>query len=230
MLSLFNTMKLYHRSDIDLNVMKMYAVELQNLDVEVIKRAWEKYRGNYKNVFMPTPAQLIFHIDDGRPEVNEAWSIIPWDESLSVVWNEEIKAAFNLARPLVNEGQKTSAFFVFKEAYESKVFENRKNGIKPKWILSEGFDKSNRLNAVKEAVSMGRITEEYATVISPDFRIETEEKFLLESKAFSENEKETMSKRKSMLSELVKAMRENDYQKMEELKKQAMEISNETSI
>lgn len=225
MLNLFNMMKLYHRSDIDFSVMKMYAIELQNHDPEVIKKAWEKYRMNPKNVFMPTPAQLIQFIDDGRPDVNEAWAMIPWDENLSVVWNDEISQAYKAAYPLYKAGQKNSAFFAFKEVYEKLVFEKRKKNIKPNWELSEGFDRELRISAVKEAISKGYIDENKANYIYPEFQLSAKENFLLESTELKNENLEYQRKRRLMVKELLNAVNSNDLDKLEKLKEEAEKLN-----
>ena len=52
-----------------------------------------------------TIADVLTRIDDGRPDPEEAWAMLPKDEGSSVVWTEEMAQAFGIAYPLMRSGE-----------------------------------------------------------------------------------------------------------------------------
>lgn len=133
-----------------------------------INTAWKKYRSIPNNRRMPTAAELINLIPDGHPSAQESWAMIPQDEYKSVVWSEEMREAFRIASPLIDQGNISGAFFAYKEAYEKLVTTSRSERKKPKWSLSPGYDKSGRDTAIVEAVQKGRMTLETALKHHPE--------------------------------------------------------------
>lgn len=226
MLDLLVNMGAYHRSDATPTVLSMYATDLEKFSVQAISLAWKKYRENPKNIFMPTPAQLVAHIDDGRPDANEAWAMIPWEEGPSVVWTEEIRMAFGAAEPLHREGQKQSAFFAFKEVYERLVMDARRNNIKPKWVISYGQDTYGRESAINEALAKKRITNEDAKAMMPERQIGYLEKLSLESESFKQESSEKLKAKGNLLKDLIAAITSGNQEQIDKIKTKAEEISN----
>ncbi len=56
-------------------------------------------------------------VEDGRPGPEEAWSLCPKDDELSVVWTPEMAQAFGAARPILLSGDAVGARMAFREVY-----------------------------------------------------------------------------------------------------------------
>lgn len=101
-------------------------------------------------------------IDFAAPEAgwlgaNEAWSLaLPAaDERNTVVWTREARDAFNVALPLLEEGDKIGARMAFISAYDRNVAIAKASGTVPAPMVSEGWDKQLRAVAVEQAVNRG---------------------------------------------------------------------------
>ena len=101
-------------------------------------------------------------IDDGRPEAETAWAMCPKSEEASVVWTEEMAAAFDVARQLLFDGDSIGARMAFKEAYAGEVARAREQRRPIHWTASLGWDKTDRLRALTEAVTKKRLSREQA--------------------------------------------------------------------
>jgi len=227
MWDLLNLAAEYHGADLSDNLMAMYVSELRMFSEEQVGEAWQNYRNFPTNIKMPTPAQLKSHMKDGRPSANEAWAMIPWNEEDSVVWSDEMRYAFATAQPLVSEGQKTNAFFAFKEVYEKKVMENRLIGKEPVWSMSPGLSKSGRDAALKEALEKNRITNRQAISIEPRYQIEEIITQQLESESFKKDSKEKMKAKSYLVKDLIAAINSGDEIEIEKLKRRSKELFNE---
>ncbi|MBZ5721173.1 MAG: hypothetical protein LAO03_12410 [Acidobacteriia bacterium] len=107
--------------------------------------------------------------DDGRPGVEEAWALCPKDESSSCVWTEEMMEAFGVARPMLQAGDHVAARMTFKEAYSRALESARREGIPVRWEPSLGWDKSDRVRALTEAVEKKRIRSDAAlNLLAPE--------------------------------------------------------------
>lgn len=114
----------------------------------------------------PALADVISRIDDGRPGAEEAWAMIPKSEDDSVVWTDEMREAFGIARSLLDD--EIAARMAFREAYLRLTSEARAARKPTRWGVSLGLDPSGRLIAVQEAVRRGRLTAEHARAILPE--------------------------------------------------------------
>jgi hypothetical protein len=114
-----------------------------------------------------TLADVISRLDDGRPGPEEAWSMIPRDESSSVVWTEEMAEAFGAANPLLCEGDQVAARMAFVERYRVLMQKARDEGRPPKWTPSLGTDQLGREGALLEAERKGRLTAEHVSGLLP---------------------------------------------------------------
>jgi len=111
-----------------------------------------------------TIAEVFARIDDGRPGPEEAWAMLPKGEADSVVWTDEMSAAFGIAVSLENQVQARMAFV---EAYREKVRQSREHARPVRWIPSLGHDSRGREAAVLAAVDAGRITPQRAIDLLP---------------------------------------------------------------
>jgi len=155
-----------------------------------------------------TLAAIIERIPDGRPTPEEAWAMCPKDESVTVVWTDEMAAAYGAAAPLLKAGDMVQARLAFLERYREELRRARDEGRPVRWWPSLGHDPAGRAAVLEEAVRMGRLPAEHALRICP----ELEDRLALpgcESKqAINE---ENVRKVNDMLSRAVKRMKGGDY-------------------
>jgi len=121
------------------------------------------------NKFPPTPRDIIeiLNIGNKRISADEAWAICPSNSDETVVWNEDIAAAYTVACNLLNEGDKVAARMTFKSAYNRICEKAEVEGRCVRWTISLGFDKLQRESVIKKAVMNGFITQNYANKLLP---------------------------------------------------------------
>lgn len=135
---------------------EMLADDLRVFDDAVIQSALARCRLELRGPLCMS--DILARIDDGRPDAQEAWAMMPADEHDSVVWTKEMAQAWGIALPLLNAGDAAGAQSVFLNAYEKLVLEARIRREPPRWTPSLGLDISGRGMALREAVIKGRAT------------------------------------------------------------------------
>lgn len=98
---------------------------------------------------------------------NEAWALCPHDESETVVWSDEIAAAFGAVRPMLARGDAIGARMSFLEAYKRRVAEAQTVGRRPNWTPSFGHDLTKRALPLLAAAEMGRLSSDYVARVLP---------------------------------------------------------------
>jgi hypothetical protein len=146
---------------------KLMLSDLSDYDEGAALQALSKCRRELKGRL--TLAEIVSRIDDGRPGAEEAWAVLPFDEATSVVWTKEMSAAFWIAQPLIDSGEKIAARMAFKEAYLRMVAEAREHREPVKWTVSLGHDQAGRQPILAAAVEKGRITVNHARTLIPNF-------------------------------------------------------------
>lgn len=165
----------YYDRRLEPTTMAIYWRGLADLPLDAVKAALSAHvQDAQAGQFMPKIADIRRAIEDnredGHPGADEAWSIaLPArHESASVVWTEQISAAFFAAAlPLLDEGDKIAARRSFIERYEREVAHARKDGIPARWVVSPGGDPAARTIAIERAVEEGRLTHDYAQRLLP---------------------------------------------------------------
>lgn len=132
-----------------------------------------------------TLSEIISRIDDGRPGPEEAWAMIPRDESATIVWTEEMCAAWAIADQLIQQGEEVAARMAFKETYTRALAEARDERKPVCWRVSLGHDANGREAVLCDAVRKGRLTTGYVSKLLPHHKSSPEFLGLLE-KAESE--------------------------------------------
>ena len=143
----------------------VFTDDLSGFPETAVLKALTRCRREVKG--MLTIQDVVSRIDDGRPGVEEAWSQMPFSESQSVVWTDEMCRAFGIARGLLDEGDKVAARMAFKEAYTRMVGEARDAGLKVVWTPSLGYDKNSHAAALSEAVATGKLSYAHAADLCP---------------------------------------------------------------
>lgn len=110
-------------------------------------------------------AEVLSRLDDGRPDADEAWLMMPADEHDSVVWTDEMAQAWGIAQPFMEAGDVAAAQSAFRKAYEKSVREARIRGEAPRWTPSLGLDVTGRERALRDAVRKDRATAAQAALL-----------------------------------------------------------------
>lgn len=120
--------------------------------------------------FPPTLADILAHVPadpSDWPTADEAFSeMLQVDSGRMAFVTQEHVAGMYVARPLLGERARVAAAQAFEARYNALVKAERNAGRRAKWFLSQqnGVPDENgqyRLEAVTEAVRLGRITREY---------------------------------------------------------------------
>lgn len=109
--------------------------------------------------------EVLSRIDDGRPDADEAWSMMPADEYESIVWTDEMAQAWGVAQAFMDAGDISAARSAFRKSYEKLVLEARIRHEAPRWTPSLGLDVSGREQALRDAVKKGKATAAQAEAL-----------------------------------------------------------------
>lgn len=88
---------------------------------------------------------------------NEAWAVaLPAiDEAATVVWTPEIAKAFEVARPILEGGDKIGARMAFIPAYDRLIDHAKRESRTPSYEVSAGWDANMREVAMRQSVTAG---------------------------------------------------------------------------
>ena len=113
-------------------------------------------------------ADVISRLDDGRPGVEEAWAIVAptlANESVTIVWTDEMAAAYGVACNL--DGDPVAARMAFKELYDAGCKAARDKGLPVKWSACLGHDPAGREGPLLAAAKKGLLTQEHVAGLLP---------------------------------------------------------------
>lgn len=144
---------------------RLFAADLDGYDERAVMKALTRCRKELKGPF--TLEAVTSRIDDGRPGVEEAWSMVPHDEYKTVVWTDEMVRAWGIASPLIADGDNIGARMAFKEAYTKMIADARDQKEPVKWSASLGHDKNGRESVLVDAVQKGRLTANHVKALLP---------------------------------------------------------------
>lgn len=133
---------------------------LEPFPLTVVANAFTEYR-HRESKFAPVPAAIeqLCRTSDGRPEVEEAWttSLQAMDETETVVWTEEMEAAFWIAHPALELRDEVAARMAFKQAYTRLIAEARAVRKPVKWQVTPGKNQERHRIVYERAVELGRL-------------------------------------------------------------------------
>lgn len=151
-------------TDLTADAARMFCADLCEYDEPAVLRALTRCRREVRGRL--TLAEVIARIDDGRPGADEAWAMIPRSERDTVVWTEEMRAAWAVAAPLA-ETDEVGARMAFRDTYTRAVTEARAARRPVDWSPSLGWDKACREPVIRAAVERGRLSREQALKLLP---------------------------------------------------------------
>jgi hypothetical protein len=142
--------------------------ELLSCDFNAVITALVRCRRELRNGGF-TLGAVMERIDDGRPGPDEAWAIAmeAQDEAVTVVWCDEIREAFAVARPVLSDGDKTGARMAFKNAYERLVRDAKVQNKPARWSPSLGWDADHRRAVLTQAVETGKLSAQSVAGLLP---------------------------------------------------------------
>ena len=172
-----NTNEKEEFTDLIINIFEIYSMKLTPASIMI----WTNLMNNYSfnkiksallnhvktSQFAPKPSDVISFIEnlDGRPSADEAWGMIPRNESVSAVLSQDMLSAMQFSQPLLNEGDQVAARMAFKDAYNRLVGEARKAGKAVEWFPSLGDEKSGREQVIVEAIRLGRLKDSALSLV-----------------------------------------------------------------
>lgn len=145
--------------------LELLAQDLDSYPVGQVQLALGRCRKELKKI---TLSEIVSRLPGQHPGAEEAWAICgpsQCNESITLVWTDEMRQAWGLAHALADDP--VGARMAFKEHYHRLVGEANALGEKPKWSVSLGDDKAGREVAILEGVKQGKLTAAYAQKLLP---------------------------------------------------------------
>jgi hypothetical protein len=144
---------------------EMLAADLSNFSEAVILAALARCRMELQGPLKAS--DILARIDDGRPDADEAWAMMPKDESASVVWTDEMAQAWGIALPLLVAGDAAGARTAFRDVYAKAVREARIRREPAHWAPSLGSDAAGRESVLLDAVRKRRLSAAHVEQLLP---------------------------------------------------------------
>lgn len=142
----------------------LMAEDLSGFPREALARALRRVRAEHTGKLSPKVVFDRLESLAGRLAPSEAWAhvIRAQDERNTVVWTDEMRAAWQVAAPIMDARDKVGARMAFIDAYGRLVAEAREARRLPVMVVSIGWDVSQRAAALDQAVTQGLLTAEVA--------------------------------------------------------------------
>ena len=153
------------QTELSTDALRMMVADLERYPEQWIAGALTRCRRELKGRL--TLADILARMDDGRPGAEEAWAMLPKDEAVTAVWTEEMRDAFAIASPLLDEGDTIAARMAFKEAYLAGIQRAREGAMPPLWSATLGHDPHGRERILLDAVQRGRLATGYVAALLP---------------------------------------------------------------
>lgn len=143
----------------------MVTSDLEEYPILDVMRALSRCRKELRKLSL---VDILDRLPNSYPGVEEAWATISSsmrDESITIVWTDEMRQAFGIANAIADDP--VAARMAFKEHYTMLVNEARAIGEKPNWSVSLGTNQAGRELAISEGVKQGRLQVAYAQKLLP---------------------------------------------------------------
>lgn len=144
---------------------RVFVMDLSRYPEHQVIKALSRCRKEVRGLL--TVSDVVSRLEDGRPGVEEAWAMLPRNESASCVWTAEMREAYAVAAPLIAEGDEVAARMAFKEVYTRQLIDAREEARPAEWQPSLGTDLRGREAAISAAIEKGRITPSHAAGLLP---------------------------------------------------------------
>lgn len=148
----------------DSDAIDLYWGLLQHVSIHMLLGAIDAHmRDTTAGTYFPRPADILRQLPADPKTTHltsdEAWSlaIVAAEEKNTVVWSVPMQGAWFIASPIYDSGDKVGARMAFKGAYERLVTEAKARGEPVRWVVSLGWDLSQRDSVITQALQLGRI-------------------------------------------------------------------------
>jgi hypothetical protein len=122
--------------------------------------------------FAPTVADVVaataaFDASAAWPTPDEAWAICvrTYDEADTAVVFDEIMQAREIAQPVMDLGDEVGARMAFRDAYGRIVGAAKLAGSKPRWWVTQGYNRELRDMRIAEAIRVGRLPRSHGAAL-----------------------------------------------------------------
>jgi len=160
---LSRTLKPYPFADTTADNIEMWFEGFKKFPLEVIAAALNRHVFDpVKGGKSPMPSDIMASLV-GRSgqwlSPDEAWAraALAHDDRNTVVMCDEIRDALATVQHLIDGGDTFNAPRAFKDAYARNVEQSRMKQAAPRWYVSAGYDKQQRLQVTQKAVEDGFI-------------------------------------------------------------------------
>lgn len=163
--SIMEAVMLLYGKDSTPSLLRLYWNALATHSIDQVRWAFDHWVKDPKQgTFMPKPADIIRTIQEATGTLesqwlsaNEAWAVAfpALDEAATVVWTPEIAKAFEVARPILEGGDKIGARMAFIPAYDRLIDQAKRESRTPSYEVSAGWDVDMREVAMRQAVTAG---------------------------------------------------------------------------
>lgn len=155
--------ELYGRAPSDGSI-KLAFRALEHLTLDNVRGGLQAHlRDPERGKYAPRPADILAQVDKVNPNrwpsPDEAWAMVPWHEADTGLMCDEMARALELARPLLNVGDKVAARRAFIDGYQRELDAAKVAGREPVWWVSPGRDPEKREAVILQAYRAGRLSE-----------------------------------------------------------------------
>jgi hypothetical protein len=144
---------------------------LHDVSIEDFERAMMAHlRDPDVGRFVPKPADILAQLrgaaaQDGRPDADEAFAMLPKSEAETAVWTPEMAQAWYAGACDLYQTDRVGARMAFRSAYERYVRSARASGDPVKWQVSMGHDTHGRAEPIRKAIADGRLPKVAAQLL-----------------------------------------------------------------
>ncbi|MCA3188311.1 MULTISPECIES: hypothetical protein [unclassified Cupriavidus] len=172
---MLDTVYSMHSKSLNAEAKALFFRAMAQFPLPMVRAALDGHvRDPERGQYAPKPADLMAQIVgkaqcDGRPGADEAWaiSLTSRDEAKTVVWTQEMAEAFEICRPVLEEGDEVGARMAFKDSYNRLVTEARRDGKPLTWNASLGWDLDSRQEALHLAVTRNQLPAPAVAALLP---------------------------------------------------------------
>lgn len=171
---------------VDTDMVDTYWRGLRNYPIDALLAAIDAHVADTAaGSFFPRPADILRKLpaDPRRTHISsdEAWALAikAHDEGNTIVWTTVIQKAWTICAPIYAAGDIVGARIAFRSAYERLLTDAKARCELPQWVVSLGWDASQRRSAVESAINAGHIARDQAAkLIAPSSEAGTPIKLL----------------------------------------------------
>lgn len=165
--TLLNGVAEYYGKTLTAFTIQLWWNALSGFDLVVVRKMLDSHVKHSR--FMPAISEMLdaMRALDGRPGPEEAWAMVPKDESATAVWTDEMREAYAAASSLLAEGDSIAARMAFKESYVRAVERAREAAKPARWIATLGHDVHARERVLLDAQERGRLSAGYVAGLLP---------------------------------------------------------------